>query len=424
MNKHISAQRISLVLCLMLVLLVPGGAGLATASPPAAIQAPQALVSGVVKAPDGSNPPAGTVARLYEPGVEKFHSQADVGPTGSFGFGPVANGLYVLKAIPPASSGLTQSMPLMVSVLGSAVNLGTVHLTLPQVFGTVTAPGGGLANADVLVYLGNGEIFQSVTAAAGQFVVGGLPDGAYALQAFPTGSQAAWRSSLLGISISDNPPTQTVSLQFRKADLWGTVHDDRGNPVIGAKVIVVSGSARHDEDISRAGGFWSIGGLEPGNYLLTVLPPWPDNGLVPPEPLAVSVPGAANPIDLVFRAPHKIVSGMVRTNTSLPVFHALVSATRVDKPGTAENSQREQWELPAPPGTWSVGADRHTGYRHGTRRVGVSEAAPACALPPRQRPRDQTARLYRGAVGRQRDRQHQNAGWRYHTALYSDHLSA
>lgn len=356
MRKLIPVQRITLVLCFLAVLLAPSGAGPASASASAPIKAPQALVSGLVKAPDGSNPPAGTIARLYEPGVEKFHSQANVGPTGSFSFGPVANGLYVLKAIPPVPSGFTQSMPVMVSVLGVAIDLGTVHLTLPQVFGTVTTPGGGNANADVLVYLGDGQVFQSVTAVSGQFLVGGLPDGAYALQAFPTGSQPAWRSHLLGIIVSNTPPTQTVSLQLQAADLWGTVHDDQGNPVIGAKVIVASGTGHHQEDISRAGGFWSIGGLDSGNYLLTVLPPWPDSGLVPPAPLAVSVPYASNPIDLLFQAPHKIVSGTVKTNTNLPVFHALVSATRINKPGQAETLSENDgyYQLHLGPGLWAL----------------------------------------------------------------------
>jgi hypothetical protein len=356
MKKAIPVQRITLALCLLAVLLVPGGVRPASARESASINAPQAGVSGLVKEPDGSTPPAGTVVRLFEPDMEKFHGQAEVSPTGSFSFGPVANGLYVLKAIPPATSGLTQSMPVMVSVLGAAINLGTVYLTLPQVFGTVQAPGVGDASADVLVYLGNGQLFQSIPAISGQFLVGGLPDGAYALQAIPTGSQPAWRSPIKGINVSDTSPTQTVSLQLQAAELWGSVHDDQGNPVIGAKVLVVSGSGHHQQDLSRAGGFWSIGGLDSGNYLLTVLPPWPDSGWVPPAPITVSLPYSGNPIDLVFLAPHKIVSGTVKTNTNLPVFQAMVSATRLNKPGQAQTFSENDgsYQLHLGPGLWAL----------------------------------------------------------------------
>ncbi|MEM7034687.1 MAG: carboxypeptidase-like regulatory domain-containing protein, partial [Chloroflexota bacterium] len=179
------------------------------------------LINGVVTAPDGGLPPAGTIVKLFEPGRDTVMGQAQVDEvTGEFSLGPVPNGVYVLKAIPPMGSGLTQSKPRMISVLGNSISSLTLKLTDPQFVGVVTKPDGTTpVSATVKVLLGNGVSIQAVEAPSGDFMIGGIPAGSYALRAFPILDEPFWRSDLEPVTAMST--TQTVTLTLSTAQLWG-----------------------------------------------------------------------------------------------------------------------------------------------------------------------------------------------------------
>ena len=339
----------------ILIILLALGASAAGAAP----NAPNGgMISGTISSPGGYPLESGTLVRLFDAGTEMVRGIATPdAATGAFQFGPVRNGLYVIKAIPPESSIYTQSLPKAVSMVNAAVNVGTLALTEPQISGTVLAPDGTTpVDAEILVYLGDGRMLQHVPAPEGAFKIGGLPVGGYGLQAFPNGELPYFRSIISPVNIEAGGSLQEIDLTLREAMLWGYARDDQGNPIHEAKVIVADESHEVETDLSNASGFWTIGGLAGGTYRLSALPPWPKSGLLPPEPLTVSIPGAANPYTLVFVSPPKVMTGIVTTNTGLPVFHALILARRVSLPGQAQalSGADGTYQLKLAPGLWAL----------------------------------------------------------------------
>ncbi|HEB64730.1 MAG TPA: carboxypeptidase regulatory-like domain-containing protein, partial [Chloroflexi bacterium] len=257
------------------------------------------MVSGTVTSPRGYPLPAGTVVRLFEPGSASAFGEAvpDLND-GTFLLGPVPNGLYVLKAVPPESSGLTQSEFVPVSVYNAPVDVGEVPLTEPQVFGTVVAPDGSTpAPASVTVYLADGQPIQVVDAPGGAFSLGGLPAGTYGVQAFPWGTQPYFRSVIQSFTVSEGV-TQSITVTLRAADLWGVALDPDNNPIRGAKVVAADRFGHHQVALSDGNGFWTLGGLPAGDYWLSALPPLKNSGLLPPIPVSATIPGADNPYTL------------------------------------------------------------------------------------------------------------------------------
>jgi hypothetical protein len=339
----------------LLVMLLAVGASAAGATP----DLPNGgMISGQVSSPGGYPLESGTLVRLFEAGTETVRGIANPETaTGTFQFGPVRNGLYVIKAVPPESSPFTQSLPKTVSVVNAPVNVGQLALTKPQISGSVLSPDGTThIDAEILVYLGDGRVFQHVAAPSGDYQIGGLPVGSYALQAFPNGELPYWRSVVTPVNIQAAGSQQEIDLTLRQAQLWGYARDDQNNPIREAKVLAANENHEIASDLSNASGFWAIGGLADGTYRLTALPPWPQSGLLTPEPVRVSIPGATNPYTLVFASPPKVVSGNVITNTGWPVFHAQILARRVSLPGQAQAlSQADgSFQLKLAPGLWAL----------------------------------------------------------------------
>ncbi|MEA3339621.1 MAG: carboxypeptidase-like regulatory domain-containing protein, partial [Chloroflexota bacterium] len=319
-------------------------------------QACGGTITGTVTSPGGYSLPTGTRVKLYEPGRWDVFGQADV-DDGAFSLGPVPNGLYVLKAVPPAGSGYAHSEPVLVSVFNGPVDVGTVALTEPEIYGTVTEPDGLTpVSAEVRVYAGDGTVVQWVDAPGGKFLIGGLPAGSYGLRASPVTDDPYWHSPLEPVTL--NGVTQTITLTLAAADLYGTVTDHLGNPVPEATVYAteVNGGHLQHRDRTSPGGYYAIGGLGSGDYVLTARPPWYEGALLPPEPITVTLPGATPPYTLTFGAPHKTVTGTVETNTGVPVLDAQVVAHRLDKGGRAEtlSSADGSYQLDLSDGLWAL----------------------------------------------------------------------
>jgi len=325
-------------------------------------------ISGTVTSPDSYPLPSGTVVKLFEAGTDTLVGQAQVDVNdGSFSIGPVANGLYVLKAVPPVASGLTQSLPKPISIINNPVNGVALALTRAQIEGTVFAPGGTMpVTATVKVYLGNSMVIQSVDAPGGAFAIGGLPaPGTYALRAFPATDDPYWRSELLPVSVSPGV-TRTLSLTLTDAQLWGTAEDSSHNPVRNAEVVVAGhnntmGPVASASDRTSANGFWAIGGLPAGEYVVGAMPPFNRHDLLPPTPFTVTLPGgASNPYLLTFGNSPKIVTGTVTAHqegsAGLPVQNALVVAHRVDRYGEAHTltDASGNYQLQLSSGLWAM----------------------------------------------------------------------
>lgn len=320
-------------------------------------QAQGGMISGFVSSPGGYPLPDGTVVKLFDPnGWDVFAwAQADL-DDGEFSLGPVPNGLYAIKAVPPAGSEYTQSQIHPVSIVNSSVDVGELALTRPQISGTVLAPGGvSPAEAWVAVHAGDGRLLQVVETEAGQFLVGGLAPGSYGLVAWPREDAPYWHSEPEPIDIVGTAMLP-VSLTLTTADVYGVAQDELGNPVPLAVAYAIGADHQVTRDLTSPSGYFAIGGLEPGDYLLGAHPPLPLGGLVPPRPITVTVPTGDNPYTLTFGSAPKIVTGTVRTNTHLPVENAQIFAHRVDRPGqvTTSSDPAGGYELDLTSGLWAL----------------------------------------------------------------------
>jgi hypothetical protein len=321
-------------------------------------QAQGGMVTGTVTSPGGYPLLEGTRVKVFSPEGWGLLGQANVDVnTGDFSLGPVPNGLYVLKAVPPTGSPYTQSEPVPVSVFNAPVDVGTVALTEPEIFGTVTAPDGITpAPAEVKVTTGGGTLVQWLQAPGGQFLVGGLPAGSYGLRASPVTDNPYWHSPLASVTV--NGTTQTITLTMTAADLYGTVEDPLGNPVKNATVHAtqIDGGYLRRHDLTSESGHYAIGGLVTGTYLLVADPPWYEGALLPSERLTVTLPGATPPYTRTLRAPPKVVTGTVETNTGAPVLNAQVVAHRLDKGGRAAalSSAGGSYQLRLSDGLWAL----------------------------------------------------------------------
>ena len=325
MNGHRMAfQGISLIAVIGLVLMAVGS-----------VAASAGAIVGVVTAPDGGLPPVGTRVKLFEPGSWDVFGQVVVEADGSFSLGPVPQGLYVIKAVPPVGSSYTQSELVPVSVAGTVIDVGDVPLTDPEILGTVTEPDGVTpVAAEVRVYAADGTLWQVVAAPGGEIAIGGLPAGSYGLCASPVTDGPFWHSPLVPVTAGGY--TQTITITLAAADVYGVVTDHLGNPVPHATVYAsgLSVSARN-HDTTSGTGYYAIGGLVSGTYQLVARPPWYEGALLPSAPVTFTLPPSPQHYDLTFRAPPKVVTGTVETNTGTPVLDALIVAHRLDKGGRA-----------------------------------------------------------------------------------------
>ena len=348
-NRYQVLRRVAFALVLPLVAIALTVAATASAAP--------ASISGAVTLPGGGLPvPGGTRVHLLNPNLS-IHGDAPVNPaTGAYSFGAVPPGVYVLRAIPPQVSDYTPGNFQPVSVLYTPLTV-DLQLTNPSITGTVYAPDGATpVDAWVSVFAAGMQV-ESRLAVSGSLKLGGLFPGTYELQARRATSDPYWRSARVSVTVGAGVTTQDLTLT--PADVYGRVTDSTNDPVPGSTVHVARHLHRAERDVADGNGYYAIGGLEPGEYWLAVMPPWDRPGLIPPTPITFTVPPSQH-IDLQFLSPRKIVSGTVKTNTGQPVYHALVVARRVDQNGEARNLTDEQghYLLELSEGLWAISVHR------------------------------------------------------------------
>lgn len=356
MEHRARVTRLALPIALALCLVLIGGAGLAFGG-----DAPGFAISGVVTGPGGALPlPAGqTVVKLLEANGETVRGQAVAdNATGAFSLGPVPGGLYLLRADPPAASGLTPSVPQPAPVVNASISGLTLTLTHPQLTGVVAAPDGVTPVTATVVVRAGERLVQRVPAPGGQFVIGGLPAGAYQLRAFRVTDDPYYDSPIVAVGV---PTTTTpVTLTLTSAQLYGVVK--KGADAVGGATVIAARPGLQGLNVSSPSGYWAIGGLpNAGEATLRAFPPYERPTWLPSEPQVVDLAAPANPYTLTLLTAPKIVTGVVKTNTEIPVVNALVTARRLDARGeaTALTNGAGAYRLDLTPGLWALTV-RHT----------------------------------------------------------------
>ncbi len=343
--------------------------GQLTFIPVSAAETPQAptpsggMVSGNVITPAGIPLPIGTKVRLFDMDGVVLRGEAlpDLND-GSYSLISIPNGMYVIKAVVPDSSHLTDSLPKPVSIMNSSLTGVNLALGTAQVRGVVMNPDGSApAPAEVAVYLGNGQLYQVAHTQTGYFKLGGLLAGGYQLQATPTSDDPYWKSARVPFQVTLGVK-QALTVTLTSAQIWGYVQTSQGRGVPLAEVVIGSPLSAAEQiagpkDTTSPTGYFAIGGLNNGTYRMAAFPPKPTPpGMLASPVITVTLPGASNPYTMTLSVPQKVVTGTVTTNTGLPVSDAVISARRVGMPGEfkAFSDASGLYELDLGPGLWSL----------------------------------------------------------------------
>ncbi|MCL5962710.1 MAG: hypothetical protein M1358_25935, partial [Chloroflexi bacterium] len=147
-----------------------------------------ASITGTVLAPDLVTPISRTHVMLRSADYSfQSHSQTD--DSGTFQFGGVDPGTYVIEADPPPMSQYSRSLPQAAVVASGVTSYYTVTLTMPSLSGTTVKVSGGItvpvprAGIDVRMLDNPAVAYFSGSNEQGQFSFGGLPAGVYWLSA-------------------------------------------------------------------------------------------------------------------------------------------------------------------------------------------------------------------------------------------------
>ncbi len=312
-------------------------------------------IEGTLTLPAGSLPvPIGTHVILLNPDrSEHGRSMVDVN-TGAFSFAGLTPGVYLVRGEPPIGS-LTYapSRIVPVPVVTSNITLPPIALTHPSITGTVYQPDGVTPVSAWVEVFEHDVLVEHRLTNSGDFVIGGLPTGTYKLQAEPLPDQPFWFSHFISVALQPSA-AQYITLSLHAAQIAGVVKQGP-NPVEGARVHAVASDGRQRWDVTGPQGKFALGDLPNGlQAFVGVEPPIDQRGLIPPPIKVITTPDLS--LTFNFITSPKIVTGTVRTNTSVPVQTAWVEAHRIDALGNdgTLSDARGAYTLTLTPGMWAV----------------------------------------------------------------------
>lgn len=303
-------------------------------------------ISGTVR--DASGPVAGVAVTLTAPGAATKTTTTAADGTYLFDDNAVGTG-YTVSITPPAGYA---AGPGGTTIPGIDVDADPITgqdfllVDLPSVTGTVTGGGQGLGGVQVvLTPVGGGTPYAVATSGDGSYEIDGLPPGDYTLDVVaPTGYTP--------------PPPRTISVPAggltaqdialsRPGAVAGTVTRD-GAPVADVEVVVDGPDGprvlRTDTE-----GQYSLDGLAPGTYVITVRAP--AGTVVVGEPSRSVVITAAGEI----RGGQDFVLGAAPTSTPTPTPVPTTAtpsptSTPTTTPTTTPTSSPEPTAVPTDPG--------------------------------------------------------------------------
>jgi protocatechuate 3,4-dioxygenase beta subunit len=278
-------------------------------------------ISGVLLPPSGSAPVTNASINLRS---QDYTVNIWIGTdpvTGTFKFGGINPGTYILAAEAPAGSGYANATAEL-EYTGTAITNYQLRLAMPNVKGKiVSSTGGSLAYPDMAwmnARLHNEDYTISrdanVDRTSHEFIFGTVPSGSYILE-FDANGFSETPPTAITVSVTSGVLKNLGNIRMSRSQLQGTITDPSGDPVQNANIQV------HNDDWSKKAwantdqnGAYRIGGLAAGIYTIEVQAPWGgSSGLVSPEPQQVTLTlGGTITKNLRFVQATKFLRGTVR----------------------------------------------------------------------------------------------------------------
>ncbi|MBI3978056.1 MAG: carboxypeptidase regulatory-like domain-containing protein [Chloroflexi bacterium] len=290
----------------------------------------QPQVRGVLQTPEGV--PVGRGFVTIQTQDRSYASAAPVDPLGRFRLGGLRDGNYLLEGQPMPGDPYMPSPPAPITVTNgiASPNEVTLRLSAPGLTGTVRTPDGSAPVTRTSVVLqGDDDRLRFAVGVNqhGQFGFGRVPDGAYALQAFPAPDTGFGPSQAERVTIAGGRADRSgVELRVTHPIITGTVRGPTGDTPIAEAFV----SLRSRDERIRLGtgvnqqGRFGFGQVPDGEYVLEASGA-PSTGLGPSSPVTLTVvngvPSRTN-VDLRLTTP--VVTGTVVTPLGTGLANAAV----------------------------------------------------------------------------------------------------
>lgn len=294
--------------------------------------ADEGTVSGLLVEPNGTTAVANASVTLHNANWS-YSGWKSTDSNGGFSFANVPAGAYKLEIYiySSTSTPLTYFAPdaISVTVASGTLDLGSIAMLSPNVFGKVTAPDGttGISGASVTIHTGDWMINKyTTTDANGAFSMALNTNGTYTVEVWTYNTDYS------------RPDNRTITYAGSALYLDGT-HDSTVmvavNPALRGKVLLNDGTTAarwasvtlYDSNntgvqwaSTNESGIFKIDSVGSGTYTLKIFPPYDTSGLVGPDPISVTLTkGTTNttyldtPITLS-RATKTISGTVTRTN--------------------------------------------------------------------------------------------------------------
>lgn len=230
----------------------------------------KATLSGWSSVVGSDEKPANVELRLLGKGADgkqKVVSKATTSKDGAFRFAGVDAGTYAIEVVESErfQGGRTEANITVEPGDSKRLGLQMVYKTVTA-SGQVTLDGEQLKNVDVtLTQKATGKTFETRTNDQGFFQIMGLDHGAYTASIAAKPGSYKEKQSAERLIEPGKTGDLSISLVSEPGNVEGTVTDNFGKPVAGAKVTAGSESTTTDKD-----GKYRIEGLRKGNVTVTV----------------------------------------------------------------------------------------------------------------------------------------------------------
>lgn len=188
----------------------------------------------------------------------------------------------------------------------------------------------------------SGSSGTGTTDSDGRFEFRSMPPDRYYVGAFKDGTM----TTTGGITMRDVDRTLKLVLSKGSAEIHGTVTDEENKPLSGLQIEAFAPGNRRGSAESAAGKF-TIGGLEPAAYRLTVWNRWVDvelEVLRPAAPIEVAAAGQKAEVKLIVKAAAGTIKGRVLDPSGAPISDAYVLVTPQSDDGRERSLRQFPWQ--------------------------------------------------------------------------------